>query len=188
MSFRYWLYAAVRYKCVLVTNDEMRDHLFELLGNEFFPKWKERHQVWCCQFLGDIFIGQFFCSVSICILKLPWFVNCTNPCVSWYGSPSAVKHSGRYHYFKNVDIAYTWMGNGSIDLFSHCICGGFLPGPLHSEQKGSSLSHATTIFNCDSGGVSFFHQHSSLYVNVFYFANIVKLLSFFVWVVISLFF
>jgi len=41
----YWLYAAVRYKCVLVTNDEMRDHLFELLGNEFFPKWKERHQV-----------------------------------------------------------------------------------------------------------------------------------------------
>jgi proteinaceous RNase P len=45
MSFRYWLYAAVRYKCVLVTNDEMWDHLFELLGNEFFPKWKERHQV-----------------------------------------------------------------------------------------------------------------------------------------------
>ncbi|CAK9275742.1 unnamed protein product [Sphagnum jensenii] len=41
----YWLYAAVRYKCLLVTNDEMRDHLFQLLGNEFFPKWKERHQV-----------------------------------------------------------------------------------------------------------------------------------------------
>jgi proteinaceous RNase P len=45
----YWLYAAVRYKCLLVTNDEMRDHLFQLLGNEFFPKWKERHQVGCCQ-------------------------------------------------------------------------------------------------------------------------------------------
>ncbi|CAN5963673.1 unnamed protein product [Sphagnum jensenii] len=41
----YWLYAAVRYKCLLITNDEMRDHLFQLLGNEFFPKWKERHQV-----------------------------------------------------------------------------------------------------------------------------------------------
>eukprot|EP01018_Ginkgo_biloba_P016085 Gb_37044 [translate_table: standard] len=41
----YWLYAAVRCKCFLVTNDEMRDHLFELLGNEFFSKWKERHQV-----------------------------------------------------------------------------------------------------------------------------------------------
>nr|BAP69208.1 pentatricopeptide repeat protein [Physcomitrium patens] len=41
----YWLYAAVQYKCVLVTNDEMRDHLFHLLGNDFFPKWKERHQV-----------------------------------------------------------------------------------------------------------------------------------------------
>ena len=30
---------------MLVTNDEMRDHLFQLLGNDFFPKWKERHQV-----------------------------------------------------------------------------------------------------------------------------------------------
>ena len=42
---RYWLYAAVRFKCMLVTNDEMRDHLFQLLGNDYFPKWKERHQV-----------------------------------------------------------------------------------------------------------------------------------------------
>lgn len=41
----YWLYAAVSCKCLLVTNDEMRDHIFELLGNSFFPKWKERHQV-----------------------------------------------------------------------------------------------------------------------------------------------
>ena len=30
---------------MLVTNDEMRDHLFRLLGNEFFSKWKEKHQV-----------------------------------------------------------------------------------------------------------------------------------------------
>lgn len=41
----YWLYAAVRFKCLLVTNDEMRDHLFQLLVNEFFSKWKEKHQV-----------------------------------------------------------------------------------------------------------------------------------------------
>lgn len=41
----YWLYAAVSSKCLLVTNDEMRDHLFELLGNNFFPRWKEKHQV-----------------------------------------------------------------------------------------------------------------------------------------------
>eukprot|EP00252_Welwitschia_mirabilis_P019467 TRINITY_DN4520_c0_g1_i1.p1 TRINITY_DN4520_c0_g1~~TRINITY_DN4520_c0_g1_i1.p1 ORF type:complete len:685 (+),score=120.89 TRINITY_DN4520_c0_g1_i1:128-2182(+) len=41
----YWLYAAVRFKCLIVTNDEMRDHLFQLLGNDFFPTWKERHQV-----------------------------------------------------------------------------------------------------------------------------------------------
>ncbi|XP_074571215.1 proteinaceous RNase P 1, chloroplastic/mitochondrial-like [Curcuma longa] len=41
----YWLYAAVRCRSLLVTNDEMRDHLFELLGTSFFPRWKEKHQV-----------------------------------------------------------------------------------------------------------------------------------------------
>ncbi|KAI3523290.1 hypothetical protein L1887_01350 [Cichorium endivia] len=41
----YWLYASVKLKCMLVTNDEMRDHIFELLGRNFFPMWKERHQV-----------------------------------------------------------------------------------------------------------------------------------------------
>ncbi|GER51819.1 proteinaceous RNase P 1, partial [Striga asiatica] len=32
-------------RCLLVTNDEMRDHLFNLLGNNFFPRWKEKHRV-----------------------------------------------------------------------------------------------------------------------------------------------
>ncbi|KAL7227798.1 hypothetical protein ACSBR1_022640 [Camellia fascicularis] len=41
----YWLFAAVSCKCLLVTNDEMRDHLFQLLGTTFFPRWKEKHQV-----------------------------------------------------------------------------------------------------------------------------------------------
>ncbi|KAI3716572.1 hypothetical protein L1987_67536 [Smallanthus sonchifolius] len=41
----YWLYASVKLNCMLVTNDEMRDHIFELLGRSFFPRWKERHQV-----------------------------------------------------------------------------------------------------------------------------------------------
>lgn len=41
----YWLYAAVSSNCLLVTNDEMRDHLFQLLGTSFFPRWKEKHQV-----------------------------------------------------------------------------------------------------------------------------------------------
>ncbi|XP_050375044.1 proteinaceous RNase P 1, chloroplastic/mitochondrial [Argentina anserina] len=41
----YWLYAAVSCKGLLVTNDEMRDHLFQLLGTNFFPRWKEKHQV-----------------------------------------------------------------------------------------------------------------------------------------------
>jgi hypothetical protein len=42
---RYWLYAAIKLNCLLVTNDEMRDHIFELLGSSFFPKWKQRHRV-----------------------------------------------------------------------------------------------------------------------------------------------
>jgi hypothetical protein len=37
----YWLYAAVSCRSLLVTNDEMRDHLFQLLGTSFFPRWKE---------------------------------------------------------------------------------------------------------------------------------------------------
>ncbi|XP_058729342.1 proteinaceous RNase P 2-like isoform X1 [Vicia villosa] len=41
----YWLYATVKLGCLLVTNDEMRDHIFELLGSNFFNQWKERHQV-----------------------------------------------------------------------------------------------------------------------------------------------
>ncbi|KAJ4748613.1 Proteinaceous RNase P 3 [Rhynchospora pubera] len=42
----YWIYATISQKALLVTNDEMRDHIFELLGSSsFFPTWKERHQV-----------------------------------------------------------------------------------------------------------------------------------------------
>ncbi|XP_020577508.1 proteinaceous RNase P 2 [Phalaenopsis equestris] len=50
----YWLYAAVKLRCLLVTNDEMRDHIFELLGRSFFPKWKERHQVKYSFVKGDL--------------------------------------------------------------------------------------------------------------------------------------
>ncbi|KAL5717084.1 ribonuclease P [Ranunculus cassubicifolius] len=41
----YWLYAAVKLKCLVVTNDEMRDHIFEILGSSFFLQWKERHRI-----------------------------------------------------------------------------------------------------------------------------------------------
>ncbi|KAF7153076.1 hypothetical protein RHSIM_Rhsim01G0100400 [Rhododendron simsii] len=41
----YWLYAAIKCKCLIVSNDEMEDNIFRLLGNDFFPRWKERHQV-----------------------------------------------------------------------------------------------------------------------------------------------
>lgn len=44
----YWLYAAVSAGAAgaLVTNDELRDHVFQMLpAPRLFYKWKERHQV-----------------------------------------------------------------------------------------------------------------------------------------------
>ncbi|GMI89477.1 hypothetical protein HRI_002617000 [Hibiscus trionum] len=62
----YWLYAAIKFKCLIVTNDEMRDHTFQLLGNDFFPKWKERHQVhFSFSNSGPVFYMPPPCSVVI---------------------------------------------------------------------------------------------------------------------------
>ncbi|CAI7792536.1 unnamed protein product [Closterium sp. NIES-53] len=41
----YWLYAAISMRCLLVSNDEMRDHIFQTLSADYFSRWKERHQV-----------------------------------------------------------------------------------------------------------------------------------------------
>ena len=42
---RYWLYATVhaKGKGVLISNDEMRDHIFTLLRPKHFLKWKVLH-------------------------------------------------------------------------------------------------------------------------------------------------
>ncbi|KAG9455044.1 hypothetical protein H6P81_007948 [Aristolochia fimbriata] len=52
----YWIYAAVKNKCLMVTNDEMRDHIFELLGQDFFLRWKERHHVHYTFAKGDVIL------------------------------------------------------------------------------------------------------------------------------------
>lgn len=43
----YWMYAAVAAGSQgrLISNDEMRDHVFQLLAPRYFYKWKQRHQV-----------------------------------------------------------------------------------------------------------------------------------------------
>ncbi|KAF4136595.1 Protein-only RNase P domain-containing protein [Phytophthora infestans] len=43
----YWLYAAVKLggRTLLISNDEMRDHHFQMIHNRAFRRWKERHQV-----------------------------------------------------------------------------------------------------------------------------------------------
>ncbi|XP_022987606.1 proteinaceous RNase P 1, chloroplastic/mitochondrial-like [Cucurbita maxima] len=62
----YWLYAAIKFNCLIVTNDEMRDHTFQLLGNDFFRRWKERHQVhFSFSATGPVFHMPSPCSVVI---------------------------------------------------------------------------------------------------------------------------
>jgi len=41
----FWMHAALKYKTLVVTNDEMRDHHFQMLAPKFFLRWKERHQI-----------------------------------------------------------------------------------------------------------------------------------------------
>ena len=43
----YWLYVSFlcNDKCLLVTNDEMRDHHFQMMHERTFVLWKELHQV-----------------------------------------------------------------------------------------------------------------------------------------------
>ena len=41
----FWMHAALRFKTLVVTNDEMRDHHFQMLAPKFFLRWKERHQI-----------------------------------------------------------------------------------------------------------------------------------------------
>lgn len=43
----YWMYAAVAGgpSGLLVSNDEMRDHIFAMLAPRYFQKWKQRHQL-----------------------------------------------------------------------------------------------------------------------------------------------
>jgi len=41
----FWLHAALKYRTLVLTNDEMRDHHFQMLSPRIFLRWKERHQV-----------------------------------------------------------------------------------------------------------------------------------------------
>jgi pentatricopeptide repeat protein len=41
----FWMYACVKLHCHIVTNDEMRDHHFQMLSPRWFARWKERHVV-----------------------------------------------------------------------------------------------------------------------------------------------
>eukprot|EP00658_Telonema_sp_P-2_P025360 TRINITY_DN20211_c0_g1_i1.p1 TRINITY_DN20211_c0_g1~~TRINITY_DN20211_c0_g1_i1.p1 ORF type:complete len:296 (+),score=59.60 TRINITY_DN20211_c0_g1_i1:654-1541(+) len=41
-----WLYAcSVKKKCMLITNDQMRDHHFKMLSQRNFIRWRQRHRI-----------------------------------------------------------------------------------------------------------------------------------------------
>ncbi|KAL6783820.1 PRORP1 [Auxenochlorella protothecoides x Auxenochlorella symbiontica] len=68
----YWMYAAVRAGevGVLVSNDEMRDHTFQLLAPRYFEKWKQRHQV-RYQIYNTLVTLQLPAPYTACIQHLP---------------------------------------------------------------------------------------------------------------------
>ena len=41
----FWMYATIKYNIPVITNDEMRDHHFQLLSPSYFIRWRERHRV-----------------------------------------------------------------------------------------------------------------------------------------------
>lgn len=41
----FWLYSTVKLDIHIVTNDEMRDHHFQMLSPKWFIRWKDRHQI-----------------------------------------------------------------------------------------------------------------------------------------------
>ena len=41
----FWLHAAYAYRTLVVTNDEMRDHHFQMLAPKTFLRWKERYHI-----------------------------------------------------------------------------------------------------------------------------------------------
>ena len=41
----FWLYLAVILRAKVLTNDEMRDHTFQMLSPRWFERWKERNQI-----------------------------------------------------------------------------------------------------------------------------------------------
>lgn len=41
----FWMHAALKYNLLVVTNDEMRDHHFQMLAPRSFLRWKERQQI-----------------------------------------------------------------------------------------------------------------------------------------------
>jgi len=100
----FWLYAALwsthRARGLIVTNDHMRDHLFQLLVRGF-PKWREAHRVRLKSPAPGTTTGGFVppalvfpAAYTVCIQGLPCSPNAPDaPTLRWH-FPSAKDSSG----------------------------------------------------------------------------------------------
>lgn len=72
----YWMYAAVAAGSQgrLISNDEMRDHVFQLLAPRYFYKWKQRHQVNpCLPSLSSLYEPSSSFELGC---RIPWHCDC----------------------------------------------------------------------------------------------------------------
>jgi proteinaceous RNase P len=86
----YWMHAVVKAgrQGRLISNDQMRDHIFQLLSPKFFPKWRERHQV-TFEFWDDTLTFQRPAKFSTCIQRdAPPAAEAGPAAAGWHFPPS----------------------------------------------------------------------------------------------------
>lgn len=58
-------------KGLLLSNDEMRDHIFQLLAPKYFGKWKQRHQLRYSFDEAGAAVFQYTAPFTTCVQYLP---------------------------------------------------------------------------------------------------------------------
>lgn len=69
----FWLYAAIKYRCRVVTNDDMRDHHFQFLSPKYFVRWRENSRIMYEMFSyrsnSTRMTGPLHQNMNICLTK-----------------------------------------------------------------------------------------------------------------------
>ncbi|KAK9822617.1 hypothetical protein WJX74_010626 [Apatococcus lobatus] len=94
----YWMYAAVAagLQGRLISNDEMRDHVFQLLAPRYFYKWKQRHQVYyAISPEGEVNLHQPV-PFTTCVQQLPngaWFLPLADSTAWMSARPASISNA-----------------------------------------------------------------------------------------------